>query len=272
MRRSGSVPEAFWADQGWTGGRRRPVPGGGIRIHSTRGEVASTWWSGRFLAVLESLGVGGRLARGRSYARAGQIAALDVGPGAVTATVQGSAVRPYRVRIGVRAFDKTEWSHAVQALAADASHAAALLAGELPHEVEDVLAAVGLPLFPAAPSDLSMDCTCPDAIAPCKHLAAVCYLLAERFDADPFAVLALRGRDRETLLAELGRHRGAGTGAPALADLLDEFFTGTPVALPDGPRTLPDALLDQVPVSSLTVAGEPLTAVLRPLYRAVGED
>ena len=40
---------------------------------------------------------------------------------------------------------------------------------------------------------------------PCKHLAAVCYVLAEAFDDDPFAMLAWRGRDRGTLLAALRR-------------------------------------------------------------------
>jgi uncharacterized Zn finger protein len=271
------VPEPFWADEGRAGqggGRRRPVPGGGIRIHSSRGEVARTWWSGRFLTVLESLGVGGRLARGRTYARAGQIATFEVGPGAVTATVQGSAARPYRVRIGVRAFDKSEWARAAEALAGEARHAAALLAGEVPPAVEELLTGLGLDLFPAHARDVSMDCTCPDVTVPCKHLAAAFYLLADRLDADPFTLLALRGRDRETLLEDLRARRGtAGAGdATALAELLGEFFTGTPVVLPRGPATCPDALLDQVPEFPVDAAGEPLTALLRPLYRALGEQ
>ena len=92
-------------------------------------------------------------------------------------------------------------------MVADASLTAALLAGEMPHEIEDVFTRVGLSLFPASARDLALDCTCPDQAVPCKHLAAVCYVLAERFDADPFAMLALRGRDRETLLADLRERR-----------------------------------------------------------------
>lgn len=268
------MPEPFWADEGWSGGRRRPVAGGGIRIHSPRGEVAGTWWSQRFLTVLESLGVGGRLARGRTYARAGQIATFTVGPGAVTATVQGSAARPYRVRIGVRAFDKAEWGRVAHALAVEAGHAAALLAGEVPPAVEELVTGLGLDLFPARARDLSMDCTCPDATVPCKHLAAAFYLLAERLDTDPFALLELRGRDRETLLADLRARRGgatSGTTVP-LAETVEDFFTGAVVALPQVPATRPDALLDQVPEFPLAVGGEPLTALLRPLYRALGAD
>ena len=46
---------------------------GGIKARSKRGAIAQTWWSERFISVLESLGVGGRLDRGRNYARAGQV-------------------------------------------------------------------------------------------------------------------------------------------------------------------------------------------------------
>ena len=81
-------PDPFWwrdAEQA----RPRRVEGG-IQINSTRGQVARTWWSQRFIAVLESIGVGGRLSRGRTYARAGQIVSLDVDVGGAVAQVQGS--------------------------------------------------------------------------------------------------------------------------------------------------------------------------------------
>ena len=59
---------------------------------------------------------------------------------------------------------------------------------------------------------------------PCKHLAAVCYVLAEEFDRDPFAMLAWRGKGRDELLAALrqlqarGAARlGPGAGGPTRA-------------------------------------------------------
>jgi uncharacterized Zn finger protein len=252
--------------------RARPVEGG-IQINSTRGAVARTWWSERFLSVLEAAGVGGRLARGRTYARRGQTVSLAVDAGAATARVQGSASRPYRVRIGVPTLTKQQWNAVLDALAADASLTAALLAGELPREVEDTFAAQGVGLFPTGRGDLTMDCTCPDATVPCKHLAAVFYLLAERFDADPFDVLALRGRDRETLLDELRARR---TSAPPAAPLPTDpvaFYCGAHLTeLPAGPRTPPDALLDQVPALPLAVRGRDVVELLRPLYRALPDD
>ncbi|AEA25802.1 SWIM zinc finger family protein [Pseudonocardia benzenivorans] len=282
-------PDPFWWRDADAGGRPRPVTGG-IQIHATRGAVARTWWSARFLAVLESLVAGGRLARGRSYARAGQTLDMRVDPGSVTATVQGSRPEPYRVRIGVTTYGKPEWARVEEALAADAWYAATLLAGSMPPEIEGLFATLGLALFPADGRDLVMDCSCPDHAVPCKHLAAVFYLLAERFDADPFEVLALRGRDRETLLANLRSRRAAvaahdatgpaGPGAeepaaPPLAEVLDDFFAAGP-GLDDARRvvpvpTAPDALLDQVPGFAIAVRGKKVADLLRPVYRTLGD-
>ena len=72
---------------------------GGLQARSRRGAIGDTWWSQRFIAVLESFGMGSRLQRGKRYARTGQVVAMDIGPGQVKASVQGSRTRPYRVFI-----------------------------------------------------------------------------------------------------------------------------------------------------------------------------
>jgi uncharacterized Zn finger protein len=265
--------QPFWAQEDHP---KRPLRvENGVQIHSTRGTVARTWWSKRFLAVLEQLGVGGRLARGRSYARSGQIVSCEIDAGAVVALVQGTRPTPYKVRIGIPAWGKQDWSRAEQALADDAWYAATLLVGGMPSEIEELFDGLGLALFPASQRDLSMDCTCPDGTVPCKHLAAVFYLLAERFDADPFEILALRGRDRDTLLAEL-RERRAAVVPPAglaLAEQLDRFFAvGSLEPPPAGPPTPSDALLDQLPEFPVAVRGRRLADVLRPAYRALAAE
>ena len=111
--------------------RPRPVQGG-VKARSARGAIARTWWSRRFVAVLEGIGLGSRLQRGRSYARRGQVISFEVEPGSVNAQVQGSRVRPYRVRIGIPAFGKSEWARVEGALAENAWYTAKLLAGEMP--------------------------------------------------------------------------------------------------------------------------------------------
>ena len=265
---------------------------GGLKARSTRGAIGQTWWSGRFVNVLEGIGLGNRLQRGRNYARRGQVISLNVGPGMVTARVQGSRVQPYRVRIGITAFGKTEWAALERVLASSAWYSAKLLAGEMPAGIEQVFAAQGLPLFPAAASELSMECSCPDWEVPCKHIAAAFYLLAEAFDADPFTILAWRGREREDLLANLHHVRGDGPSAadgegrdgpsavsgegragPPLADCLESYFTvqgETPSASP--PATASGSLLDQLPPVGVTVRGQAVTTLLRPAYAAFGPD
>ena len=56
------------------------------------------------------------------------------------------------------------------------------------------------PCFPERLKDLKTDCSCPDWSNPCKHIAAVYYLLGEEFDRDPFLIFKLRGMSREELL------------------------------------------------------------------------
>lgn len=195
-------------------GRPRRVSGG-VRARSTRGAIGESWWSRRFVDVLESFALGTRLTRGRSYARAGQVLAIDVAPGVVTAEVQGSRPKPYRVKIGLRPFPKPVWRRIEETLSAQALYSARLLAGDLPPELEQVFAEVGAPLFPTGIGDLDLTCNCPDYAVPCKHLAATFYLLAEAFDADPFRILHWRGRDRAGLLARLRELRTGGDENPA---------------------------------------------------------
>jgi uncharacterized Zn finger protein len=257
---------------------------GGLKARSTRGAIAQTWWSGRFIAVLESIIVGGRLQRGRNYARRGQVLSMDVTAGLASALVQGSRVQPYRVRIGLTAFGGPEWAAAERALAGSAWYSAKLLAGEMPDDIEEVFAELGLALFPASAAELSMYCSCPDWQVPCKHIAAVFYLLAEAFDDDPFRILAWRGREREELLAGLHTARGAlapgpagapaaagtpGTGGAALADRLGSFFAlPAPLPLTSAPAASSASILDQLPELRLAVRGRPLPELLRPAYAA----
>jgi uncharacterized Zn finger protein len=256
--------------QWWRGRRvpksppRRPAEDG-IQARSRRGGIGETWWSRRFVAALEALADPRRLTRGRSYARSGQVMDLAVGPGAVTSRVQGSRRNPYDVAVEVRPFTTAEWSRAEEAMAEQALFLAALLAGEMPHQIEDAFRAAGLSLFPTDPDELSTSCSCPDWGNPCKHVAASLYILAERFDEDPFLIFAWRGLAREDLLARLRERRaagGAGQGdpgqpevgsggeAPPLTALLERFWDPGPgfeeLSLTPRAPAVPDAVLRQL--------------------------
>lgn len=179
-----------------------------------------TWWGQRWIGALEALGAvyANRLPRGRTYARRGSVSDLTVAAGKVTARVAGSRPRPYKVGLTLPVFSDADWSRVTTALAGQLRHAAALLDGRMPEDVDEVLGGVGLSLFPR-PGELRTSCSCPDAANPCKHVAAVHYVLAQTFDADPFLLPQLRGRDRPTLLAAL---RAARTGVAGVGVADDE--------------------------------------------------
>lgn len=175
---------------------------------------AETWWGRAWVDALEHRARldPNRLPRGRTYARHNRVEGLRVAPGEVVASVWGRRRTPYKVRIRVRTFSDAEWAAVVGAVAAKAAHAAALLDGELDPGVVDDARNAGVALLPDA-GDLQPRCSCPDWADPCKHSAAVCYLVAGLLDEDPFRLLELRGRPRPEVLAAVRRARVGGDGA-----------------------------------------------------------
>jgi uncharacterized Zn finger protein len=216
---------------------------GGIKARSVRGKIANTWWSQRFIAVLEDLRLGGRLNRGKNYARTGQVMSLDIAPGKVLAKVQGSRPKPYDVKLICRPLTDEQWATVTDKLAGKALYAAKLLAGEMPPEIEEIFTELDIPLFPAAARDLPMHCSCPDWAVPCMHVAAVCFLLAERFDQDPFLILEWRGRSKKDIMARLRRDRPAPETGPGLAEEIDDFFTPGPLPVDVEPDDTEPVLL-----------------------------
>ncbi|HTE54552.1 MAG TPA: SWIM zinc finger family protein [Kofleriaceae bacterium] len=191
---------------------KKPPPEHGIKIK----KAGTTWWGQRWIEALENVlrGDAGRLARGRTYARAGRTHDLVVEGGVVTAKVTGSRSTPYQITIELAQLPDPAWTRAIAGMAARAQFAAELLAGRMPHEIDEVFRAAGTSLFPARRADLVTSCSCPDWGDPCKHVAATHYVLGEALDRDPFLLSELRGRTRSQLLDALRLAR-AGEPAPA---------------------------------------------------------
>jgi uncharacterized Zn finger protein len=261
------------------GGRPIRVDGG-IAVRAQRGKIGEQWWSRRFVDVLEEICDGGRLGRGRSYARKGQVIDFTMTPGVVTGRVQGSRPDPYAVTIRMAAYDDEQWHRISAALGSQALYRAALLAGSMPHEIVAVFDELGLPLFP---SRLEMDCSCPDWSVPCKHASAVLYVLAEAFDGDPFLVLAWRGRARAELLDSL-------RATPEPIETIDPLaveeqplesrladFYAPAISLsrlrerPPRVTVPPELLLRALDPPQIRVRHIPLIDLLRPAYRDLTE-
>jgi hypothetical protein len=219
-----------------------------------------------------------RLPRGRTYARHHHVHDLKIGPGEITAVVQGSRPSPYRVRVRLRTFGAVEWDSVFTAIAARAAHAAALLDGELDPGIVDEAADVGVDLLPG-PGELQPRCSCPDWADPCKHSAAVCYLVAQALDADPFGLFLLRGLHRDAVLSGVRHHRGddraLGAGRPSRPERPEPgvaaapAWRSAPAARPPRPRppAAPSVLAPLPPVSAASVAFPGVAAL-----EALGRD
>ena len=269
----------FYHDE-WFEHRPR-LPADGIKAKSQRGDFGASWWGKRWISALESFGYGSRLTRGRTYARGGAVLNLDLTPGQVTAKVQGSQTTPYRVTIGVALLNDAQWTQAIAAMAAQALFAAKLLGGEMPPTIEEAFEAARVPLFPRNASDLKTTCSCPDFANPCKHIAAVHYLLGERFDEDPFLLFALRGRSKAQLIEALRALRADSAATteepapapiveqgPALADLLATYDEpGAELA-----QLAPHIAAPELEAALLRRFGDPpngIAAELRAVYRVI---
>lgn len=187
---------------------KQPPPEHGIGMK----KAGTTWWGRRWIEALEHVlrGDTGRLARGKTYARAGRTHDLVVSGGAISARVTGTRPTPYSVSIQLAEFSDDVWQRAIEGLAARAQFAAELLAGRMPESIDEVFLAAGTSLFPAQRRDLSTSCTCPDSGDPCKHVAATHYLLGEALDGDPFLLFELRGRSKVRVLAGIRAARAGG--------------------------------------------------------------
>ena len=94
---------------------------GGIKSQSKGGV---SWWAKRWIGVLESFDLGGRLSRGRSYARNGQVLSIDIAAGTVKATVQGSRPKPYSIAVKVKQLADADWKKVIEVLSGQALFAA----------------------------------------------------------------------------------------------------------------------------------------------------
>jgi uncharacterized Zn finger protein len=257
------------------------LPSHGIKAHTRQGAFGKTWWASRWIAALERLVNPSRLARGRNYARTGQVVSLEVDRDGVKAVVQGSRPAPYRVSIGFTRLTDADWDRVIEAMAAEALYAARLLSGEMPEQIQDLFSAAGCSLFPSEEDDMHTYCSCPDWANPCKHIAAVHYLLGERFDEDPFLMFWLRGRSQTEIVAAL-RARRTGPDGEAGAEIelsvepdMTTFWTAPPqteevalhFALPES-DALPIKRLGPAPFVRDQAA---YTAAMERLYREIGE-
>jgi uncharacterized Zn finger protein len=249
---------------------------GGIKSKAKGGV---NWWSKRWYDFMETFNLGARLTRGRSYARKGQVIDVKIESGLVQGKVQGSRRTPYTVTIHFEPISRQGWERIVDRLRGQLLFSAQLMAGEVPQELEEFFQAEGASLFPQLKRRADMHCDCPDSSNPCKHIAALFYVLGDAFDRDPFLLLQLRGMPREELVELIGTQTADESLPEAEEDLfeteplpLDEnFYKGIPLPddfmgpLPRGDLNAP--LLHRLGNLPFWRGNEPLFESLQEIYK-----
>jgi SNF2 family DNA or RNA helicase/uncharacterized Zn finger protein len=165
-------------------------------------KYGKTWWGQQWLKALEGIDYSNRLPRGRMYANKGLVKDVVIDEGEIKAKVQGSAPRPYKQSIRLAPLTLVEKAHIIQSITENPFFLSALLNKQLPQEFLAEIKALGIQLFPSSWEDMQAGCSCPDWALPCKHLAAVIYMIGTEIDKNPFMVFLLRGLD---VLEELQR-------------------------------------------------------------------
>lgn len=272
---------------------------GGIRLASATASYSESWAAQRWLRIVEQLAPGASMVAGLEYAVAGQTRSLSVEPGAIRGAVQGTVISAYKTSITLPVLAHDQSERVISAMTDQAVYAAKLLAGELPANIEDVFAPLGLRLFPAEagdPSEVATKCTCREPQPWCKHACCLAYLVGERFTTDPFLIFTLRGLPREELLERLRQRRAvAGAGglgrvpvysplvpgvsdveAPPLSECLGSFWEAGPGLNIDTPVRRPEVshpLLRRLGPSPFGVGQGrfPLVGLLATCYEVISE-
>ena len=246
------------------------------------------WWTQQWLDLLNSYRFKKRLERGRNYAREGNVLSIEFKDQRVLAIVQGSDPQPYELSIWLDAFSQEDWDNIIETLSEKAIYVAKLLAGEMPDDIESVFTANGLSLFPFTLSEVRSRCSCPDKANPCKHIAAVYYLLGDRFSADPFVLFQLRGQSKDSIIAALRQKRGIDEEAPtatvptlsSVPVTLEQFWNYdrqlesslVVIAPPPSSETILDVLGPIVSDRSRAAESKAIVGYLKALYQQISQD
>lgn len=261
----------------------------GIKLRGADGPHPRSWLAERWLELGDRLVPVDDLLQGREYARAGQTISLQIVPGRIDAEIQGRAAQPYTTCLRIPVLDDQQWRRVIDAMADEAVYAAKLLAGELPPAVPALFTSLDLELLPPIES-VEIECNCSHK-GPCKHAAAIWYLLTERVDDAPLLIFTLRGLPSDELLERLVRARAilshgqaaahadpmvaeAQLAVPPLEQCLDTFWRPGPQLaelqhMPP-PQHAPHALLRRLGPSPL--GGKfPLVGLLASVYDTVSQ-
>lgn len=163
-------------------------------------QFGKTWWGEHWLRSLENVDYDNRLPRGATYARKGNVLSVKRKENEMKARVAGSRATPYRVNVIIPPFFEEQVEKLINKIVEQPALISKLLNRELDPSILGIAEELGLKVFPRQWTDFKMQCSCPDWAVPCKHLAAVIYMISREIDNNPFLVFEMH---KVNLLDEL---------------------------------------------------------------------
>lgn len=242
-------------------------------------KYGSTWWGQEWLNALSHIGYANRLPRGRSYAGNGAVKDIQFVDNHIKARVQGRRPSPYKIELSLPAFSKQDTDDLVRIISGNPHLLSRLLNRELPTELNELAQRHNIQIFPRSKNDLNMHCSCPDWAVPCKHIAAVIYIIANEIDRNPFIVFQLHGID---ILHEIEQRGFIANSGDALIPRAADYFGEAAPDTRDQPAiapvpdlsTIPDLreqLMNLLDDQQLFYSGN-FKVVLRRMYQAVAKE
>jgi len=163
-------------------------------------KFGQTWWGSQWLNSLSNIDYSNRLPRGRAYAGNNSVRDISITKNIINAKVKGSRPKPYNIEISIPKFSPEQKKELIDEIINNTHILAKLINSELPQELFEIAKKKGIKIFPTTWKDFNMKCSCPDWAVPCKHIAAVIYIVANEIDKNPFLVFQLHDLD---VLAEI---------------------------------------------------------------------
>ncbi len=158
-------------------------------------KYGQTWWGEQWLQALHNIDFSNRLPRGRTYANKGYVSDIKIKRNKIWAEVQGSRIDPYVVSCIVPELSKSDKRIIMDKIHSNPMLLTNLVNLELPIALCAFAAKRKIQIFPRTWNDIDMQCSCPDWAVPCKHIAAVIYIIANEIDKNPFILFNLKGLD-----------------------------------------------------------------------------
>lgn len=272
---------------------------GGVKLKFKAGEDPKSWVTQRILRVAEQAAEGEAFREGLEYAHSGQIKRITIEDTTCEAIIQGRSEKPYQTALELDTFESADQEKVIGTMAEQVRYAAKLLAGELPSNIEDVFAPLGLRLLPTEIEDIRPTCSCSDWSAEkpwCKHAVCLTAVAGERLGDDPMLVFGLRGMPVDDVVEGLRQRRVIGAGlsgpspvllphvpgvtdsggaAPLEESIADFWSVGVGLDQLDTPIEPPQVncvLLRRLGPSPFPEGRFPLVGLLATCYDLIGQD